>query len=75
MSDEPTRVEEKRPVPWAAAVLLVTVILSYCGMFAFLLLSDHTSPLVPVLWVLATAMGFRLGMRALKKRYENPLPR
>jgi uncharacterized membrane protein YfcA len=75
VSDEPNRLDGNRQVPWAAAVLVVATILSYVGLFVFIFLSDHLSPIVPVLWVLGTALGFRLGMRALKKRHESALPR
>jgi hypothetical protein len=71
MSDEPKKSDEPRRVPWAAAVLVVATLVSYCGMFAFILLDDHTKPIVPILWVAVTALSFRLGMRALRNRYTS----
>jgi hypothetical protein len=73
MSDEP-RIEERGSPPWAAAVLVVATVLSYAGLFARILWSDFTSSTVIVFWVLITAVLFRLGMRALKRRHESAPP-
>jgi cyanate permease len=75
MSDEPKKPGQRPPFPWAGAVLVVATLLSYCGLVAFVLMSDHTSNVVLFVWVLGTGITFRLAMRALKKRYENALLR
>ena len=68
MTDKP---DGKRWEPWAAAVLMVATLLSYVGLFAFLWLSDHANLKLLILWVCGTALVFRLGMRALSKRYAS----
>jgi uncharacterized membrane protein (DUF485 family) len=69
MSDEPKKLERKRRVPWAAAVLVFATLLSYVGLIAFMWLSVHASLTLLILWGCGTALAWRLGMRALKKRY------
>jgi ABC-type multidrug transport system permease subunit len=75
MSDEPKKLGQRPPFPWAAAALVVAMILSYCGLIAFILLNHYTSVWLLFIWFAGTAITFRLGMRVLKKRYENALPR
>jgi fatty acid desaturase len=65
MSDEPDKPETRR-VAWAAPAILFAALLSCCGLFAFIWLNGRPSWTVILLWAIGTAIGWRLGMRALK---------
>jgi len=64
MSDESDKPGPRRPSLVAPAILVATL-LSCCGLCAFILLSPRPSWTVVLLWALATALGWRLAMRAL----------